>query len=649
MGFTTIGELLGSIGDKKWGPDATQDSGQKSSGGSSGPRQQGDVGTETQRFYQGTKPKSDKGQGDITDYADVIKAAEETDDPDAYKYATAVRIVDNQIGNEQTLGDDEYRAAIDATFDQMNPTVTGSTMRGEDDILSGAVRTARNAIDDVNETAGYGIDWLWDNTVGNLAGAAGVAGNVGGSILDLIFNDGKGDEWDPENAFNNAKKMASDLVTPETGAIASDILIDLGLSAIPGVGIGLAAGKNAIQQSENIYEAISGRDDITGEEIDPLQRGAKGLLGLGSVALSAVPGIGKAKNADEIAKSGKEMVEEYTGMLDDADNVLSFLDDASSAASSGSVDDVIKMATDRTDDAGKEIAPLLQQISDLPEQAGKNAEKLSTASLDDAIAAYADGSALNTGLDVAQESDRLAKVIDDVASSYREPMQFQKEIAQSGLEGAQKASRINTPMAVVDSARQRIADYPENFKGFMREAGSDIKGGHPIDAIRNVRNAFAGPVDINESMMRYAAMNPEAKLRSKVGYTALENLMPIVGNAVVDAAVVPTALYAELGDDWVEGVDNMIDGMDQNVFAPYVMSLMLAGAAGGNRMSRDLPNVGGSFLNRKGTAGRYVNQPLAAAQGAALSNYLSENPYGVYDEEIDPDTLEDLMREAGDR
>ena len=648
MGFTTIGELLGSIGDKGWNP------GKESGGGSeqkqsSAPRQQGDVGSETQRLYQGTTPKSDKGQGDITDYSDVIKAAEETDDPDAYKYATAVRIVDNQIGNEQTLGDDEYRAAIDATFDQMNPTVTGSTMRGEDDILSGAVRTARNAIDDVNETAGQGIDWLWDNTVGNLAGAAGVAGNVGGSIIDLVFNGGKGDEWDPESAFDNAKKMASDLVTPETGAIASDILIDLGLSAIPGVGIGLAAGKNAIQQSENIYEAISGRDDITGEEIDFPQRAAKGLLGVGSVALSAVPGIGKAKNADDIAKSGKEMIDEYTGMIDDADNVLGFLDDVSAATSAGNVDDVIKMATGRTDDVGKELTPLLQEIEGLPAQAGRNAERVTSASLDDAIAAYADPSTMKTGLDVADEGSRLSKVIDDVASSYREPMQFQKEIAQSGLENAQSASRINTPMAVVDSARQRISDYPENFKGFMKQAGGNIKGGHPIQAIRDVRNAFAGPVDINDSMMRYAAMNPEAGFWKKRGYDVIENLSPMVGNAMVDAAVIPTAMYAELGDDWVEGVDNMIDDMDPRVFAPYAMSLMLAGTAGGNRMSRNLPNVGGSFLNPKGTAGRFVNQPLAAAQGAALSNYMTENPYGVYDDEIDPGTLEELMREAGDR
>lgn len=647
MGFTTIGELLGSIGDKGWNPGA--ESGGSEQKQSSGPRQQGDVGSDTQRLYQGTKPKSDQGQGDITGYQDVIKAAEETDDPDAYKYATAVRIVDNQIGNEQTLGDDEYRAAIDATFDQMNPTVTGSAMRGEDDILSGAVRTARNVIDDVNETAGYGIDWLWDNTIGNLAGVAGVAGNVGGSIIDLVFNGGEGDEWDPENAFNNAKTMASNLVTPETGAIASDVLIDLGLSAIPGIGIGLAAGKNAIQQSENIYEAFTGRDDITGEEIDFPQRVAKGLLGAGSVALSAVPGIGKAKNADEIAKSGKEMIEEYTGMIDDADNVLSFLDDASSAASTGNVDDVIKMATGRTDDAGKELTPLLQQIGDLPNQAGKNAEKVASASLDDAIAAYADSSTMKTGLDVADEGSRLSKVIDDVANSYREPMQFQKEVAQSGLESAQKASRINTPMAMVDSARQRISDYPENFKGFMKQAGGELKGGHPIQAIRDVRNAFTGPVDINDSMMRYAAMNPEAGWKSKIWQAAGENLMPIVGNLAVDAAVVPTAMYAELGDDWAEGVDNVFDNMDPQILAPYLMSLMFAGTAGGNRMSRDLPNIGGSFLNSKGTAGRKFNQPLAAAQGAALSNYMNENPYGVYDEEIDPDTLEDLMREAGDR
>lgn len=600
MGFTTLDNILGG-----------------GEGNGSGPRKQGDVGSDMQRKMQGTAPKSDKGEGDVTDYSDAIAAAEETDDPDAYKYALAVRIVDNQIGNEQTLGDDEYRAAIDATFDQMNPSVTGSSMRGEDDVLSGAVRTARSVIDDINETAGTGLDWLWDNTAGNLGGLAGVAINGLSSTAGKLF--GSDDEFDPEKAFSGGKQTVSDLVTPETGAIASDLLIDLGLSAIPGVGLGLAAGKNAIQQSENIYEALSGRDDITGEEIDVPQRAAKGLMGIGSTALSVVPGLGKAGNAKELAKAGKGMVSEYSGMIDDADDVLKFLDDAESAAASGSVDDILKAASGRSDDAGKEIADLIKEYN------GSNGQ---------------------------QTIDSLSKSIEDVANSYRGSMEFQKDVAKSGLESAEQASRLDTPMAAIDSLSNKIKDYPENFKGFMRQAGGDIKGGHPIEAIKDVKNAFMGPVDINDALSRYyggsirgnggSLKDRAADSIRNAGGNILYGTIP---SAASNAGISALGSYAELGDDWLEGLANMYGSDDGGVpegYMPHIMTMMIGRKLGGDRMSSRLPGP-------NGTIGGGLNVPYTAAQASAYANYLADNPAGVYDEEIDPEVLADLLEKVGDR
>lgn len=268
------------------------------------------------RQTRGSRPKGlDDLDANILDgYEDALVAAEESSDPDAFKYTLAVDIVNSNVGNEQTLGDNAYKQAIDAVYDKMNPSVSGRTMRGEN-LATDFINFLDDGIDAVNYGIGTGIDWVWDNTVGNVGGLLG----MGGGALGNLF---LGEDNDLGKVFEQSRDNVADLVTPETGAMVSDMLIDVGLAAVPGIGTGLVLGKNAIQNSENIYEFMTGADDITGEQLDPTQWAFKGVTGIGGTALSALPGAGNVKNANLTAQLGAEQLADTLPKLQRASDIV---------------------------------------------------------------------------------------------------------------------------------------------------------------------------------------------------------------------------------------------------------------------------------------------------------------------------------------
>lgn len=481
--------------------------------------------TDAHKTIRNAKPKSDSDDTDISSYSSAIKAAEESDDPDAYKYKLAVEIVDSEMGNEQTLGDDAYREAIDRTFDQMNPTVSGAEMRGEDDFLSSAVRGARGAIDTVNNIAGHGIDGLWDLTAGNLFG---LVGGVGGAVFDGA---------DFGEAFENAKQSVGDMVTPETGSIASDMLIDLGLSAIPGIGIPLVVGKNAIQQSENIFEGLTGVDDITGEKLGPAQQYAKLGIGVGSTALSAIPGLGKAKNVDDIAKAGASQADDITK----------------------------EIAALTAKDAGKETG-------------GKAATKA------------AEKAAEETGESAAKGA---GKAVENVVGSADDADALKALTAM--LDDANVIARSNKPIAAVDNAMESIKRYPSNFKDQMTEAGKSFKdvptqiaSKHPLNAARDVGSGLGS--------VKRAFLPPTTRLDNMAKMTAGGRNVGRLGNVVASMAV-PVAgavgsTYAEYGDE-APGV--IADAMQNGGWQPLLASTIVPSALGARRLSGNLPGPRGEF------------------------------------------------------
>lgn len=533
--------------------------------------------SDAHKSIRNAKPKSDGGDIDISSYNSAIKAAEESDDPDAYKYKLAVEIVDSEMGNEQTLGDDAYREAIDRTFDQMDPTISGAEMRGEDDPFSGAVRTARGAIDTVNNLAGHGIDTLWDLTAGNAAGL------IGGG-LGAIF-----DGADFGEAFDNAKQSVGDMVTPETGSIASDMLIDLGLSAIPGVGIPLAVGKNAIQQSENIFEGLTGVDDITGEEIDPGQQAAKLGIGVGSTLFSALPGLGKAKNVDDIAKAGAKQADDITKQIASL---------TSKEAGKGAAKEV---AEEAGESAAKKVA------GEAAEEVGENAAKGAGKAVENVVSAADD----------AETLEALTAMLDD----------------------ANNFARANKPIAALDNALDSLRGYPGNFKTFMAESGKSFRDApaqfaskHPIKGLQdiasgigNAKRAVLPPVSRADAL---AKMTAGAKNTGRLGN--------MVASTAVPVATSVGATYAEYGDE----TPGVIADAVENGWQPLLASTIVPSLLGGRRMSGNLPGPKGDF-----TA---FNSPLQTARGLATANYFRQYPYGSDEGEVSPEDAEFYIRKAGE-
>lgn len=580
-------------------PDSENES---ASSGSSQSRQQQINESIRSRLGRGANVKSDQGEGNISGYEDAIKAAEESDDPDAYKYKLAVEIVDSQIGNEQTLGDDEYRQAIDATFDQMNPTVSGSEMRDEaNDPISGAVRGARGVIDDINQGVGTGLDWIWDNTVGNLAGL------VGGGISALLGGDF-------EDSFEDVKGNVSDWVTPETGAMVSDMIMDLGLAAIPGVGIPLSVAKNAIQNSENIWEGFTGVDDITGERIDPGQQIAKLATGIGGTALSAIPGIGKMRNAGNIADDAAKALGKYDDLLDGSDDMLRALE-------SGDIDTIVNTGA-RSD-------------SSLMKAIGGDASKFRS------------------------EMDASQLPLNRAGARLEAPTPFDAGKSAEGINAVRNlrdqaavASRANTPRAAIDEVVSMAKGYPGNFRYNIGEAGSSLRsaagnlaGGHPIKAAKGARQAIRNvgdaviptrtPLNMQTSLAGGAAKPTVAQRVGTLGTNLASSSLPRLGIGVGSGLL---ANYAENGDRAIEALANGID----NPSAAFALPLAaMVFSPGTRRMSTWLPNPSGQYGS--------VSIPRTAVTGTGAINHYSSHPFATDEGEVTGDEAAEYIRKAGGR
>lgn len=225
--------------------------------------------------------------GDDFDYSAAARTAEGTDNSDGHKYQVAVERARQIAGDD--VSESQMRDLVDAEFAKLNPTATGEQMRGEDNFGARAIGGINDAIDNVTDLAGNGIDLLWDGIVGNAAGLLGGAAGL------LTGND----DWG-----RNANEFVSGLVGDDGNGgptildtdVLGDVALDLAISAIPGVGVPIMLGKSALQNSNNIREAIEGRDSISGERLDEGQVATKGLAALADVALSALPGLGRARN-----------------------------------------------------------------------------------------------------------------------------------------------------------------------------------------------------------------------------------------------------------------------------------------------------------------------------------------------------------------
>lgn len=226
---------------------------------------------------------------------------------DDMKYQIAVETAQDRLKDVQDVDDRLFQQTIDDIYEnELQASTTGAEHRGENPLTQG-VGAARNALNDLNEMLGGWIDTGFDATIGNLAG-------LGGDDMRQAV----------QGAFDG-----KDL------AIIPDIAEDVALSLLGPAGIAAAVAKNAVQQSDNIGEFITGKDAQTMRDLDGWQRAGKGLESLGSIALSAVPGIGKTRNlasfgkelAKEDARIGKEFVDQIGPKLKDGIDIQDLVAD----------------------------------------------------------------------------------------------------------------------------------------------------------------------------------------------------------------------------------------------------------------------------------------------------------------------------------
>lgn len=502
------------------------------------------------RQMRGSRPKGldDLDANILNGYEDALEAAEESSDPDAFKYALAVDIVDSNVGNEQTLGDNAYKQAIDAVYDKMKPSVSGREMRGEN-IITDFVNLLDDGIDAVNHGIGTGIDFLWDNTVGNLGGL----GAMGGAALGNMFF---GEDNDLGEVFEQGRDAVGDWVTPETGAMVSDMLIDLGLSVIPGVGTGLVLGKNAIQNSENIYEFMTGTDDITGEQLDPTQWLFKGVTGIGGTALSALPGSGNVKNANLTAQLGAEQLADTLPKLQKASDIVDVmrrnsddlatlgapLPDAVQSAIKNS-DGLVDLAR-HADDMPAEVSNAINQynrlsgsLDDIRYKLGNYNEVVpegmrNNPLMEERLADWANAKgieAMATERALAQQEDAVLdavsrwatdssnikataaqlddEVLDAIAKSRPRDAEAIAELGQSfddalldnmnnmyrlqdAADIARIDSRANTPAAFVDTIKDYRKNYGPSFRANMGNAAASGRSGNANLVTGHPINAF---------------------------------------------------------------------------------------------------------------------------------------------------------------
>ena len=272
-------------------------------------------------FGGGQKPVNTDSVGtrdaeaDDFDYDRAIESANASDNPDGYKYQVAVQLAEDKAGND--VDDYEMRDLIDSEFAKLDPTASGAQMRGEDNVGAQAMGGLNKALNGVSDMIGGGLDMLWDGVAGT---AAGLAGEAAGA---LTGNEGWGDA---------ANEFVSNLVGTEDDAVLDtrtlgNIAMDLGLSAIPGIGVPLAMAKAGIQNSDNIRELVEGRDSLSRDRIGSDAALSKLAATALDVGLSAAPGIGKLRNAaaadDILRSSGDDMVRALTDASSiDGGNVL---------------------------------------------------------------------------------------------------------------------------------------------------------------------------------------------------------------------------------------------------------------------------------------------------------------------------------------
>lgn len=240
--------------------------------------------------------------------------AKQSNNPDAAKYVTAVQMAKDKFKDDPDVNKSIFRNAVDDIYNSIKDEndKSAAELRNENPLQQFG-RFIGDSINAINNGIGGALDWVVDNPI---AGAWDIiTGGQGQAIRD---------------AFSG-----------EDLAIVPDLLEDVALGALGPVGIGLGVAKNLAQHTDDISEAITGRDSVTQEKIGLDRQLGKAGETLLSTALSAIPGVGKtaSKGINSVVKKQSDAavkaVDDYIKkpeiakqLNDEAEKILNRVDNA---------------------------------------------------------------------------------------------------------------------------------------------------------------------------------------------------------------------------------------------------------------------------------------------------------------------------------
>lgn len=486
--------------------------------------------TSTTPSEEASKQKSASSGGyDINELRQRTDAfGEKADD---YKYQIAVELARSDLGSRADSDKELFEKRIDKYLEDLGASKSGDDFRGENWFTKG-VEAADGFIDGLTGAGGAVIDGVFDNTVGNI-----------GSLL------GFGDKW--KDAFD-----ANDM------QVVADAALDLGLSAIPGVGIGLAAGKNLIQSSDALKELTSGRDSSTLERLNGWQNLGNGLtVALGTLG-SIVPGFGKTRQllkasgmADDIAEAAaKEGAEEL----------------AQSAAKEGA-EELAKSAAKEAVESGGEAAA---------KAAGKEA---------------AESAAESAGKEAAEEAAQESASRGIRGAIGRTRQNIENVRARSGQlkdEGHGVLAAYNTIRGVPQAVSEGLFPYTSRDSRLLRKF---VQADEAAESI--ARNEAAQKSLLNRGL-QYAGTIPSALGR---------NVLPGIGGAIA-GTMADTGLNPVQSGTVVlkNAYDNAISG-DIGQLIPLLSNFGLSG------IGRRMPNPRGTMST--------TNMPVATSRAFSMADY----------------------------
>lgn len=540
-------------------------------------------------------------------------------DDDGIKYSYAVNLAKQDMGDDIDTDSQEFRDLVDSYYEQQDPTMSAADIRGETGI-GNAIRMLGDGVDDVNDLLGDGVKGVWDFFAGGV-------GDIAGNIAEHAFGvEDAGDEWGD---------AARGLVSDDTADALASIGTGLAVSAIPGIGVPLSAGLGLVQNSDDIYEAITGRDDTTLEKLSDEQRIAKGALASLDTILSVAPGVGKLRNAVKGAT--------YADDVADATKILGESDDLAKAAGklykAGDIkggDELFKQSADALGGRGASIEDIAQAIALDKEGAGTSAI--------DALRAYGNVVAdaprsqaagiKATVKDFVQGGPVKPSVGDDAGALkiLGDYLGTPKRRVSRALEAGRDA-RAGTDVAMGSRIAQGQAD--------ARSGMNTILGGAKGKATAKAADAIAD--SSREGGARNAVSRFLSNRNAKRAANAVEGkpttmrqrIAGATPNTVANfAASVPMNMLSYVAATGDTDPFNAIDSLSGD---QLLSNLIISAAPGAGRLSRrlGLANISGASPRPTGRTGSSMAATQRALAGYNQDSYREDDEPMSYEEFIE--------------